>query len=157
MAYTALQTNTQARTQAQFQELANVAKKAQDVLITASTVFPFNLFPDTVSIDRVKVNVKRRIFFKLSTTTSMQIDDILNAEVSVGPFFGTLKIWTRFFNNEPVEVKYLKREDAFALKRIIQGFIIARQKELDCSQIEKNELVNVLHQLGGAVTSVNPA
>ncbi len=148
---------TQTNTARQFQELAEAAKNAQDVLITASTIFPLTLFPDTISIDRVKVNVKRRMFFRLSTTTSMQIEDILNAEVSVGPFFGTLKIWTRFFSNsdEPLVINYLSRDDAFALKRVIQGFIIARQKELDCAHIDKHELLRVLNELGGAVTAID--
>lgn len=150
-----VQSAIQAKTNASLRELTDVAKNAQDVLISASTIFPLTIFPDTIAIDRVKVNVKRRMFFKLSTTTSIQIDDILNAEVSVGPFFGALKIWTRFFSNEPLVVNYLRRDDALALKRILQGFIIARHKKIDCAQIDKAELVRVLDELGGAVTSQN--
>lgn len=147
----------QANKQTKFNELADAARKAQDVLFSATTIFPLTIFPDTISIDRVKVNIKRRMFFKLSSTTSIQIDDVLNAEVSVGPFFGALKVWTRFFADEPLVINYLRRDDALALKRVIQGFIIARHKKIDCSEIDKEDLLKVLHELGGADTSMNPA
>jgi hypothetical protein len=129
-------------------ELAQIADNAQDILMTADTLFPFTLFPDTIVIDRVKLTLKRRSFFNVAKVTSIQIDDILNVEANTGPFFGSLEIWTRFFSGEPLRVNYLRNIDALAIKRILQGFIIAQHRDIDCCKIKKPELVRLLHELG---------
>jgi hypothetical protein len=82
---------------------------------------------------------------------SIRIEDILNVTVDVGPFFGSLVISTRFFDNDnrkPYKVNYLTRSDALRLKRIIQGYIIATQQQIDCSSIGTKELATMLDQLG---------
>lgn len=80
---------------------------------------------------------------------SIRIEDILNVTVDVGPFFGSLKIFTRFFNaNKPYMVSFLRRDDALRIKRILQGYIIALQKNIDCSTLPTKELADMLHELG---------
>ncbi len=129
-------------------DLEQIVQNSQDILFSADTVFPFTLFPDTVQVDRVKVTINRRIFFGVAKVMSIQTEDILNAEANTGPLFGSLRLWTRFFTEHPLKVNYLKSEDALALKRVLQGFIIARHKGIDCSHIEHQHLVNLLYELG---------
>lgn len=129
-------------------QLIQASEGASEVLLKADTVFPFTLFPDTIQVDRVKVTISRRSFFKVADVISLQIEDILNVEGMVGPFFGGLKIWTRFFSDKPCVITYLRREDALAIKGILQGYSIARQKEIDCSKISKQELLPMLYKLG---------
>lgn len=133
-------------------KLATMANNAQDILITADTLFPFTIFPDTVIVDRVKVTIKRRDFFSLSKVTSIQIEDILNVEANTGPFVGSLRIWTRFFSNAPLRVNYLRDKDALAIKEILQGFIIARHKKIDCTKIDRDHLTKLLRELGTEAT-----
>ncbi len=130
------------------QELTSVAANAQDVLVSADTFFPFDLFPDTIIIDRVKVTITRRTFFSVAEVISIQIEDVLNVEADVGPFFGSVKMWTRFFADKPMRISKLLREDALKIKRIMQGYIIARHKNIDCSNIDKENLVPMLDKLG---------
>lgn len=129
-------------------ELAQVAHNAQEVIARADTVFPFTLFKDTITIDRVKVTIKQRYYFQLANTTSIQIEDILNAEVNTGPLFGSLRLWTRFYVDHPLIINYLTNQDALVLKRVLQGFVIARQKEVDCANIDLQKLTSLLHELG---------
>ncbi len=139
-------------------QLEHIAENAQDILIRVETVFPFTLFPTTITMDRVKITVKRRSFFNASQVTSIQIDDILNVEATSGPFLGSVKFWSRFLPNEPqnpqISVGNLKNRDALAIKRLLQGYIIARHKEVDCSQIERRELIKMLNELGREATGV---
>jgi hypothetical protein len=133
------------------QELAKAIGNANDVLATATTVFPFTLFPDTISIDRSKVSIAHRNFFRVAEVMSIRIEDILNVTVDVGPFFGSLVISTRFFDNDnrkPYKVNYLSRPDALKIKRIIQGYVIATQQQIDCSSLSTQELATMLDQLG---------
>lgn len=45
------------------QALKTAIRDSEEVMAQASTIFPFSLFPDTVSIDRAKVTVTKRYFF----------------------------------------------------------------------------------------------
>jgi hypothetical protein len=131
------------------QELKKVIGGSHEVLVSASTVFPFTLFPDTVTVDREKVTVVNRFFFRVAETVSIAIEDILNVTADVGPFFGSLKILTRFYDPEkPYSVDYLWRGDAERLKRILQGYVIAHQKAIDCTPLETKELARMLNKLG---------
>jgi hypothetical protein len=129
-------------------KLSHMANDSQELLVTAETFFPLDLFPDTITIDRIKVTVTKRMFFMVAEVISMQIEDILNVEGDVGPYFGSLKIWTRFFSNKPLRITKLTRNDTLNIKQILQGYVIARHKKIDCSAIKTEELVPLLSQLG---------
>lgn len=128
--------------------LTEVADDARGILLSADTVFPFTIFPDTITVDRMKASVTKRDFFRVSGVTSIQIEDILNVEADSGPFFGSIKIWPRFYEHLPLRVNFLWRDDAISFQRLLHGFIIARQKELDIRVIDKDELATQLLKLG---------
>lgn len=123
---------------------------AHEVLVTATTVFPFTLFPDTITIDRTKLSVAHRVFFRVAEVMTLRVEDILNVTANVGPFFGSLIISTRFFDKEkePYKINYLTRADALKIKRIMQGYIIAMRQKIDCSALSTVELARMLDQLG---------
>jgi hypothetical protein len=132
-------------------ELSDAIRVSHEPLISATTVFPFTLFPDTVVVDREKLTVAHRIFFQVAEVLSIRIEDILNVTADVGPFFGSIKISTRFFDkSKPYNVNFLWREDALKIKRIMQGYIIATQKKIDCSALNSPELAQMLDELGQA-------
>lgn len=133
------------------QQLQQTVGSSREVLVSATTVFPFTLFPDTITVDRTKLTIAHRSFFRMAEVLSINVQDILNVTANVGPFFGSLTVTTRFFDKEskPCEVRYLWREDALRVKRILQGYVIAVQKGIDCSALQRRELVLMLDQLGG--------
>jgi hypothetical protein len=131
------------------QKLEKAIKASNQVLISTSTVFPLTLFPDTMTIDRAKLTITRRQFFQSSEIMSIRLEDILNVTATTGPFFGSLKITSRVMNNEkPFVVSNFWRDDALRLKRILQGYVIAVQKKIDCSALSSNELREMLDRLG---------
>ncbi len=132
------------------QQLREAIGHASDTLATATTVFPFTLFPDTITVDRSKLTVNKRFFFAISESFSIRIEDVLNVTADTGPFFGSIQITTRFFANEkePYKVNYLWRSDALRLKRIIQGYVIAMRKHIDCSSMPADKLARMLDDLG---------
>ncbi len=137
------------------QELLNTTMHAHEVLMKVETVFPFTLFPDTVTIDREKLTIANRLFFRVAKINSILITDIQSIEANVGPFFGSLHIVSKFFVNNPNVprvVKFLWRHDAERVQRLIQGFIIAKQKDIDCSQIDTDKLLAMLADLGSGAT-----
>ena len=130
------------------EKLYDVAIKAHDVLLEANTVFPFILFPDSIAIDREKVTVVRRPFFRTAKIVSVRIHDLLNVEADVGPFFGSVHLTSRYFLNNPESIHFLWRSEAARVQRLLQGYIIAQQEKVDCSNIPKDELIVLLDDLG---------
>lgn len=130
-------------------ELKQAIQGSHEVLGHATAVFPFNFFPDTITVDRTKLTVTERKFIGVAEVMSIRIEDILNVTANVGPFFGSLHIVSRVLNvDKPYEVKYLWRDDALQMKRILQGYIIAMQKEIDVSELSTRELKDMLDELG---------
>ncbi len=125
---------------------------ANESLATATAVFPFNFFPDTIMVDREKVTIAHRFFFLVAEVITIRNEDILNVAADVGPFFGSIKITSRFFDaeQEPYSINYLWRSDAERIKRMIQGCVIATNKKIDCSTLSTPELRKAFDELGRA-------
>jgi hypothetical protein len=134
------------------ERLIDITVKAQDILYRADTVFPFTLFPNTITLDREKLTVATRTFFRTARIISVPIDSISSAEVSVGPFFGSLHMASKYFVQNTYLVNFLTRSDAMKIEHLMQGFIIAHDKKVDLTDIEKEDLLILLDDLGQGVT-----
>lgn len=135
------------------EKLMDVTTGAHDILFKANTVFPFTLFPDTISMDRQQLTIVHRPFFFTAVTISVQIDDIFNLESHVGPFFGSLHLFSKYFTDNGKKIDYLWRADALRIQRLIQGYMIARDRKIDCATIEKDQLIVLLNDLGQGATN----
>jgi hypothetical protein len=130
-------------------DLVHAIGSSHDVLVRVQTVFPFTIFPTIISVDRTKITITERDFFRAGEVFSIRIEDVLNVTAHVGPILGSIKIATRFFNPEkPYVVDKLKRADALKLKRIVQGYLTARQQNIDTSLLPTRELAAMLDELG---------
>ena len=129
-------------------KLKDFTRDSDEILYSADSVFPFQLVPDTITIDRQKVTIAQRTFIRIAKILSVNVNDMLNVEADIGPFFGTVKLTSRFFANKPQKITWLARKDAIQIQRILQGYIIAHQKEIDSSKIPRDELVKLLERLG---------
>lgn len=139
-------TKTQTAEEAK-QELREAITGSNEVLASATTVL--TLFPDTLTVDRAKLNVTHRTFFQAGEVVSMRIEDVLNVTATIGPFLGSVKITSRVLNSEdPFTIGKFWREDAMRLKHITQGYVIALQRDIDCSSLGTHELATMLERLG---------
>lgn len=130
-------------------ELTRAIHDAEGLLFRESTMFPFTPFPHTLTVDRTKITITKRFFFLMAETQSFRIEDILSASCSVGPFFGSVMIISRIMNKEQeIRIGPFWRSDAERAKRIIHGYIIAKQRAIDTSQLKTKELCDMLYQLG---------
>ena len=127
------------------------APKRPELLADVQSAFPFTLFPDSINIDRRKATIIHRAFLGKKTVVSVPLADILRVELSTGPLIGSLKIMTKFFDNKPLTVNFLRKSDAFLVKRLLDGYIIAKERGIDCSTMPKAELIAMLRSLGQGV------
>lgn len=136
--------------------VVSTVEASQEVLTKATTVFPFTLFPDTITVDRTNITIAHRVFYKLAVIIKVKIEDILNVTPNVGPIFGSLRIVTTFVDpHSPYHVNYLKREDALRINRILNGYKIALQQKIDTTHLSKEELVELLDKLATDGTEVD--
>jgi hypothetical protein len=117
-------------------------------LFTADTVFPFTLFPDTITLDREKLTVVERFFYRVAKVITVPISSMISAEANVGPFFGSVHMTSKYFIDNTHTINFLWRHDAEEVHRMIQGFIIAQEKKIDVTEIDKDDLKVLLNDLG---------
>ncbi len=130
-------------------DLQQAIHDSEELIVQRHTVFPFSMFPDTLAVDRAKITITKRDFFRVAETVSFRVEDTLNAACVVGPFLGHVKMVGRVLSEQQeVEIGPFWREDAAMLKRVIQGYIIAIQKGIDTTNLSTKELRTVLERLG---------
>lgn len=130
------------------EKLIELAEKSHDILFTADTVWPFTFFPDTITLDREKLTVSERFFFRTARVITVPITSMISADANVGPFFGSVHMTSKYFIDNTHIIKFLWRHDAEEVHRLLQGFIIAQEKGLDVSGVEKDDLKVLLRDLG---------
>lgn len=131
-------------------KLKSVVKRSHEVLASARTVMlPFNMFPDTVVVDRSKITITKRTFFWSSSVISIRIEDVLNVGISTGPLFGSITISSRVMNStDHFQVNYFWRGDAVKLKHMIQGYMIALHNNIDTKDLSREQLIETLLEIG---------
>ena len=130
-------------------DLKKIVEQSHEVLMSANTVFPISLFPDTVTVDRTKVTIIKRDFFWSSDVMSIRIEDVLNVSATVGPLFASLTVASRVMSTvDHFRIDHFWRNDAIRLKHIIQGYVIAQHNKIDTAHLSKKELIETLVELG---------
>jgi hypothetical protein len=130
------------------EQLIELTERTQDVLYEATTVFPFTLFPDTMTLDREKLTIAERYFWRVAKITSVPISEILSCQANVGPFFGSIHLVFSFFADNQRTIRFLWRHDAIHLQRMLHGYIIAHKREINTTNVSTEELKIMLEELG---------
>ncbi len=131
------------------EEIKTIVRQSHEIMAEATTIFPLTLFPDTITLDRRKLTFTQRNFFWSSKTLSIQVEEILNITANVGPFFGSLHIAIRGLTSQDhFSVNYLWRKDAIHMKHMIQGYVIALKDHLKLENLDKEEVIETLSELG---------
>lgn len=118
------------------------------VLLKTSSIFPFDLFPDEITIDETKVSIVYHEFFFSDEVHSITIDMIKDIDVETGPLFATLKIVPDGYPGRPMELRFLKKKDAIKARQIIQGLIIARKHGIDPTKIQSEDFLEKIELMG---------
>ena len=80
---------------------------------------------------------------------SVRVADVLNVDGTTGPFWGYIKIATKFTKpGEPYTIGPFRRKDVLRLKRIVQGYILALEQHLDVDSLPTESLRDMLYDLG---------
>lgn len=130
------------------EQIEGLIKSTDTPLFTFSTIFPFDLFPDTVVIDTRKVSILNKEFFWSGRTQSIMIKDVRDVLVETSPFFAKLTVVDKGFTENSVSLRFLKKSDALKARRIIQGLIIAADQNIDLTKLKPEEVGQKVEELG---------
>ena len=129
------------------QALNRAVWDSNEVLVTADTTS--KLHKSTLTLNRAKLFAERRSALGAVDDMSVRIEDVLNISATLGPISGTVKIATKFNTpGTPYSIGPFHRKDTVRLKRIIQGYIIALQRQINLNMIPTNELITHLYEIG---------
>jgi hypothetical protein len=128
------------------QLIEKLKKKANRLVLTVSSKFPFDPFPTKMHIQESRVSVVFNDF--LSTQVhSMDIKDISNVFIESAFLFANLTLITRTFIENDVKVNKLKKSDAIYARRIIEGLRMLASENIDTSKYEIPDLIQKLEDL----------
>lgn len=119
------------------------------VLYTIYSVFPLSPMPATVTIRPTAVSIVHDLFGLSRNVKTISISDIFTVEVESGLFFATIKFQQKQAHLEEIDVEYVWKEDAYKLRRIVQGLMIVEAKDLEINAMKPTELVDYLEEIGG--------
>lgn len=126
-------------------QTVSIATPTSRTIFRAKAIFPFDLFPDEVIIDEIKVGIISRRFFGTENVHNILIKDIKNVDINTVPFFAELKIEGP---DEVFKVNFLAKDRANMAKRILLGLLIMSERKVDTSKMGIPELVGRAQELG---------
>lgn len=139
------------------QKLENIMDRHDIELLRATSLFPFQLFPDTITIDTTKITIVEKTMFATEAIHSCTLKDLSDVEVQTAFFMGT--VYIRYMPqsnspgmNEPKEIKItaLSREDAMKAKKILRGVLVAKAEKINIASLTPEELKAILEKFGNS-------
>ncbi|KKS94926.1 MAG: hypothetical protein UW68_C0008G0014 [Candidatus Collierbacteria bacterium GW2011_GWB1_44_6] len=128
--------------------VAGLVKKSNRILISISTHrFPLDIFPDTLNVEEGRLTIINRSFFLSSQVHSVDIKDISNIFVNTAPFYAQLVIISKTFTKNEIRIKYLWKDEAVMIRRIIEGLRTFQSKQVDTSVFSVKDLIAKLKEL----------
>ena len=129
-------------------KLRSLTKKSHHILFKCRSVFPFDLFPDEISIEPSQINISVKTFFFTSHLLTIPIKNIADVHLQTTPFFASLKFIDRTFVENSFEINFLIIHDAERVRKIVQGLIIASAEDINVDKIDTDTLKEQVEQLG---------
>ncbi len=122
------------------QTISDLVKKSNRLIISIPSLFPWDLFPNTILVEESRVTFIFRQFLA-SQTHSVDIKDISNVFIQSSLFFATLQIVSRTFIQNDITIGHLDAKKANRVQMVIEGLRTFSENNIDTSNYEVNELI----------------
>lgn len=101
-------------------------KSAEGKYLAIRAVWPFNFFPDTITLDEEKLEIIKRGFLTRKLVT-VRLPDLFNVEVLEAPLFSTVRVIGKYVTGGHEDVPFVRKKDANELHRKTME-LLAEQK-----------------------------
>lgn len=129
------------KNEADKQMVNDLVRKSNRSIISISSSFPWNFFPDTVDIEESRVTFKFSQFLS-SQSHSVDIKDISNVFIESSMFFATLQVVSRTYVQNDIKISHLNQKKAILVQRIIEGLRTFSEHNINTSNYEIDELIS---------------
>jgi len=136
-------------------KIQHLAQMTERRLFKASTIFPFDFFPNKIYVEEKQVIMVYSQFFFTSQDYHILIEDILMPVVEQGIFFATLRLemGPGGYQQNPPPVNFLNKKDAQRLKQIIIGLLICHKEKIDLSKMSTEQILEHVEEIGRTKTN----
>ena len=133
----------------EIKKLNTLAEETESVIYQLSSVFPFQIFPDKIIIDKNKVTIVRKeLFFK--RIFPMLVEDITTVKVSRGIFFASMEFELKGYERNPRPTTHFWPEHASKAEHYILGLIKAKRDKVDLTKLTTIQVRKRLEGIGSA-------
>lgn len=122
------------------QTVSDLIKKSNRCIISISSLFPWDFFPNTIEVEESRVTVMFRQFLA-SQSHSVDIKDISNVFIESSYFFSSLRIVSRTFIQNDITIGHLEAKKAHKVQMVIEGLRTFTEHNIDTSNYEVKELI----------------
>jgi hypothetical protein len=127
-------------------EMVNdLVRKSNRCIISISSSFPWNFFPDTIDIEESRVTFKFSQFLS-SQSHSVEIKDISNVFIESSMFFSTLQVVSRTYVQNDIKIGHLNKKKAVLVQKIIEGLRTFSEHNINTSNYEIDELISKIRE-----------
>jgi hypothetical protein len=127
--------------------VAKLVKKSNRILVSISShAFPFDIFPDCLTVEEGRITIIKRHFLS-SEVHSIDIKDISNIFINRTFIFSQLVFVSKTYEENEIRMRNLRTKDAIFVRRIIEGLRIFADKQIDTCIYTKKELIAKLEEL----------
>lgn len=138
--------NIATKIEADKQTVDDLVKKSNRSIISISSLFPWNLFSNTIDVEEDRVTFKFNQFLS-SQSHSVDIKDISNVFIESSLFFSTLQVVSRTFIQNDIKVGNLNKSEAAKVHVIIEGLRTFAEHDINTSNYEIAELISKIEEL----------
>ena len=128
--------------------IVDYAEQESRVLYRVHSVFPLDPFPTTLVIAPNTLSIVNNLFGLSQRVLTVNMDDIFTVEVEAGLFFADLKIQQKQATLPVVDLRFFWKDPAMKARRIIQGLLVVRSKQLEIYNMKPQELIPYLEEIG---------
>lgn len=132
-------------------KVESISARSNNVLMKIKAVFPFDFFPNTITIDANKITIVDKTFFASESVISILLEEITDVTVESNFFLGRIIIT---YSHHPLKpetyaIPSLRKKEALRAKDIIQGLLVLRISEgIDLSKLKPDEITKQLENIG---------
>lgn len=128
------------------QAVDDMVANSNRILLRISSVFPFDIFPNHITIEETRLTIVYRQFLT-AQVRSIDIKNISNVFVNTGIFFAQLTIVSNTFAENEIVIHKLWKKEAIFARRITEGLRMFVNKNIDTTGYEIEELLSKLKEL----------
>ncbi|MDQ5951075.1 MAG: hypothetical protein QG639_352 [Patescibacteria group bacterium] len=120
-----------------------------EFLFKFTSVFPLDLFPDEVIVDKLKITIVKRDFFFSKRIITFPMTGTIQVQLFRGPITSKVHIDdTSTIHQDPIPIKNVWLNDALLFHDLVQGMVIGIKQGVNLMSMSRKEILDNAERWG---------